>query len=452
MSRRNKKSRLWQQITQYTQHPLLKHFFSVLLFLALLAMYLFFPKAPPEIRELLLLAVVVMAVHIVDRLLIYRTISKVIDDTAEKMAGHLSDLANSTHAVGLVKIYPDRSKAVQDVISSLETAKDRIYLLGIALTNPLSLKQLIPLLEESKAKDIRLLLLDPLRSPAVFRAFLESDLETIEKVLFESTKANGDMQHLFSMQLYRDCDYTFDVLNETKSLKDRVKYYGHNPNCWMVIADNIAYFEPYTFGQPAKENPNDRRFGPYMPVFRFESNSDSATFEVLCRHFTKLWETTDCGYIHYYDRWRLRQESTKKAINHRHAWFTYVYKALLFAASNKEEQRCKPRRPCEHNLTVHLSWKESSNDGYETLVTADATILESSSGGLGLELAPQQKLPPLHQHVELSANARPQDEVAQFMLQRYIDKSFEVKEIKDRRISLQLIEQANASRAASQAI
>ncbi len=241
--------------------------------------------------------------------------------------------------------------------------------------------------------------------------------------------------------MYRDCADTLGLLNETEFLTDRVKYYAHNPNCWMVIVDNMAYFEPYTFGQPIKGTADNRRFGPYMPVFRFGKGSLSGTFEMLRRHFEKLWDTSDAAHDHLDDRWQNRLELGRKILKGRERWFAHVHRALTFAASRQKERRRWPRRTCDERVSVQLHWKGLDNPPTE------AEVIESSAGGLGLKPCQGTRIPKPGERVTLSAKARPGNPVTRSMLQRYEGKSFDVAEALDDRICLQLVKTAGAKTA-----
>ncbi len=175
-------------------NPVLKPVIWLIVFLALLALYLWLPPASPERRELLLVVVVVALVHVVDRLLLLNSFTRLIDQTADTVSHRLSELSRCANFTGLNKIYDDREKAARDIVESIKAAEKRIWLLGIAFQEPLRLKSLIPFLRESKAEEIKLLLLDPLRSPAVFRAFLECGLDAVGRALEAAQNPQGNMQ------------------------------------------------------------------------------------------------------------------------------------------------------------------------------------------------------------------------------------------------------------------
>src|SRR5260370_10137530 len=175
-------------------NPVLKPVIWLIVFLALLALYLWLPPASPERRELLLVVVVVALVHVVARLLLLNSFTRLIDQTADTVSERLSELSRCANFTGLNKIYDDREKAARDIVESIKAAGKRIWLLGIAFQEPLRLKSLIPFLRESKAEEIKLLLLDPLRTPARFPAVFECGLDAGGSAFEAAQNPPGNMQ------------------------------------------------------------------------------------------------------------------------------------------------------------------------------------------------------------------------------------------------------------------
>src|SRR5439155_17882071 len=156
---------------------------------------------------------------------------------------------------------------------------------------------------------------------------------------------------VFRQRLYNDSQNTFNLLTQRaySFLEGSVKYYAHNPNCWLVIADSVAYFEPYTFGQPPRSMPSEsRRFGPYMPVLKFEQSSEAETFDILGNHFWNLWLASDTGLVHFTEKWENRSIFIQEIFARRLDWLSHVFSARGWGYGLKAdaERRKWPRRPC----------------------------------------------------------------------------------------------------------
>src|SRR5260370_1585600 len=86
-------------------NPVLKPVIWLIVFLALLALYLWLPPASPERRELLLVVVVVTLVHVVDRLLLLNSFTRCIDQTADTISHLLYELCLFTTFTYFNNIY-----------------------------------------------------------------------------------------------------------------------------------------------------------------------------------------------------------------------------------------------------------------------------------------------------------------------------------------------------------
>src|SRR5260370_31243270 len=121
-------------------NPVLKPVIWLIVFLALLALYLWLPPASPERRELLLVVVVVALVHVVDRLLLLNSFTRLIDQTADTVSHRLSELSRCANFTGLNKIYDDREEGPRNNVEPHKAAEKRIWPWGDTVQGPLCLQ------------------------------------------------------------------------------------------------------------------------------------------------------------------------------------------------------------------------------------------------------------------------------------------------------------------------
>src|SRR5260370_7182658 len=114
-------------------NPVLKPVIWLIVFSALLALYLWLPPASPERRELLLVVVVVALVHVVDRLLLLNSFTRLIDQTADTVSHRLSELSRCANFTGLNKTYDDSEKTPPALLAPLKPAQKKKCLHRIPL-------------------------------------------------------------------------------------------------------------------------------------------------------------------------------------------------------------------------------------------------------------------------------------------------------------------------------
>ncbi len=348
----------------------------------------------PVVLELLLVLTVIISVHLLERLFLWRTIRAFLAGAVRAAVKNATELAKAADQSGLVAIYPDRKSAEHDVRQALDTAKKRIWLLGVAFSQVITIDRLLANLEEipeEKRPELHVLLLDALRSPALFRIFLESPLTMLKTILEADRNQTLPRDPICITSLYDQCQHASNSFSLNDSFRDSVKFYAHSPMCWMVIADDVCFYEPYTFGRPGRAQ-GSIGIGMYMPVFKFRRTEQPKTFDILEDHFQKLWLTTDVQQLGFGARLADTQRLTKHILDQRHSWFRRVYEALERNSAGKPERRHSPRSPCESDpkTRVPLEWKM---DGTEH--SNMATVIDFSSGGLGVELEDRNQLPPV---------------------------------------------------------
>lgn len=273
------------------------------------------------------------------------------------------DLFNSATKCGLKRIYYSRDEVAQSVRNDVERAQKRIWLLGIGLSEKINLTELLPKLNAKiDTADVRILLLDGLRSPALFRTFLEIPADTFRHIIETNREKKPPLSEPYCDQrLYRTFQTRCSELKKLPKLQRAVKFYGHSPTCWLVIVDNTAYFQPYMFGRGVRMDDDDHD-GPPMPIFKFQvqEREDTQAFDILSDHFNKLWLTSNTDLFHIggemVDKWLILRDIFRQ----RHYWFRHVYGALH--GNNGEDRRHFPRKPCvsDPHPATHIEWQDEN--------------------------------------------------------------------------------------------
>jgi hypothetical protein len=290
------------------------------------------------------------------------------------------DLRKPGRQIGLVNIYPMRNEQVfHELRNDIARAQKRIWLSGIGLSEVVPLKELLPMLaeksqvqvDEERKLQVRLLLLDAISSPAVFRTFLESSNQEFNEYLKADRHDAGvplEDHPYFKHQLFNHFKEAYDRLDAVGALKDSVRFYAHNPNCWLAIVDDVAYFQPYTFGGKTSNEQGHFTIGHLMPVFKFRAGSQRDVFALLEDHFQKLWITTDTDLFHVGVRLANRDYFTRMILTIRKHWFKHVYGALhpiRRSQEGKYKPRLKPRKTCrlhKQRRQIKISWTVDNHE------------------------------------------------------------------------------------------
>jgi hypothetical protein len=444
----------------------LHHLFFLFLGVALLVLYVILPRPPETVKAGLLAAALVFLLTAIERLWHWKSIKKQLKETAsdaikpllddaQNEISHLVEGMNETHAKLLQDLNAEHAERVKGLASDVnelvraaegcnlngihvdrfdsanrdgeskglhaeltkkvEEANERVWLLGIAFTEGIELRELASILvrkkerefvtlsknPESKKLDVRILLLDPLRSTSVFRTLLESPLRDFATIVGADTVRGPDLNFLLkNTTLYRHSHdaYAAIVSDPNKILESSVKFYAHNPMCWLVIVDDFAFYEPYTFGKPENLREGDTSLGPYMPVFRF---GRGRVLEILVSHFDRIWLTSDVGVVHYGARRDDEHVLGERIFQQRLAWLRRCYDALIWRERNGHAQdRRYPRYACDSETPpcLKVTWRDKNGGLLNDDLTA--TVLNSSRVGIGLKIAD------FHRHGKAEAGER----------------------------------------------
>lgn len=298
------------------------------------------------------------------------------------------DMNATARACGLRNVFPSRNEEVKEtLLEDVKNARHRIWLLGVGLSEILSLGELLPTLKRKiKSVDVKLLLLDGLRSPAVFRTLLESDLEAF-KSLYKSNqrsaRQNFARHPYFRQRLYRDFETAYEAVKKSPVLARAVRFYAHNPNCWLAITDNTAYFEPYSFGGNLEQE--DSTIGSLFPVFKLQGSADMNVFGILEDHFKKLWATSDADMFYVGARLEDRERIIRLIFEGRRVWFKNACGVLAPDDEGKKppgvDRRAFPRRPCQTTGGLSVCWGKGKSSR-----TVKAEIINYSCESVLLKL------------------------------------------------------------------
>jgi hypothetical protein len=371
---------------------------------------------PDALNHILLVLTAMVGVHLIERMWVWDDVVEQFSRLAKDIVTDSTQLSASASRVGLVRLYVSREAAVSDVKREIRRAKSRVWLLGVSLSARMTLSSVLDdlLKHIDLGHDVRLLVIDPLRSPAVFRALLENDADTVDAILH---KGEEGIHTYFQKKLFLEVQKCAGLIQDHDQLAARAKFYAPNPSCWLVVADDTVFFEPYTFGKCEDAPKGDPCLGEYMPVFKFRKQQGGRPFEILCDHFDKIWRTSDTDIFHFEANQRDAKRIVKKVLDHRRAWFEHVFNALHNNASyaNTCDRRSHPRQEpfaVEPQLIFELSWKNGSG----AISKSSASLRDFSAGGLsfvlngaalptvGDELTISRKVGALHVATELKVS------------------------------------------------
>lgn len=245
---------------------------------------------------------------------------------------------------GLKRIFGSVYKETESLFGNIRKAEKRIWLMGLGdewVDNPDI--SIVPTLKVKieRGVSVKILVLDALRSPALFRALLVERMGGIIPAA-RSGEQPIDIDPYLSSQPVESYLRAFRSLNEP-AFYGRVRYFGHMPDCALAIVDDVAYFKPYTFGD-VKSGP--LRSQRVMPLFKFEKRP--RTLETLKEHFRKLWLGSDTDLFHTGARIVAKQRILWEIYRKRCSWLEHSYGAIYKSkeVDNEDDERTYPRLPC----------------------------------------------------------------------------------------------------------
>jgi len=161
------------------------------------------------------------------------------------------------HASGIQNIFIDRRRASERMIEEIFQSR-RVWIQGITLKAFFDGSELANVLmnkirENRDGTDIRILLLDPQCKQAKVRAYREfllnrqlSDLVTFdqfEQKFYQKSKLSRDLT------VTKEC---IEEIENTYNKRGLLKTYDAAPNMFVLIGNNSAFVEQYTYGKLAE--------------------------------------------------------------------------------------------------------------------------------------------------------------------------------------------------------
>jgi hypothetical protein len=369
---------------------------------------------PAGLRDALLALAAVMAVTFIERELSLREFERwhaeserrleravadalaTVQDTVTKGQNSFSEylaesdeLMATARACSLEAIWPRRSAAVPAILEAVRNARSRVWLLGVAFAEGLTLDALTNAIAEGADNgtepDFRVLLMDPLQSPAVYRTLLESADLTLDQII--RCERPDSLDPLLRERHYPAFSRNISILRRRPDADRIVRFYGQNPTCWMMICDDEVFYEPYTLGVTRTAETSGLCIGSLMPVFKYRAGADSV-FEMLEDHFRKVWLTSDTGLIHAEARLRRAKEIYARMFepDERGMWFEYVAGSLRASRARPSEfaDTIDPRRVPRHRCTWGGSVMVEGRNKMGGTLRAAATIRDYSENGIGI--------------------------------------------------------------------
>lgn len=283
--------------------------------------------------------------QILERTFIWAEIRESIGKEIGIAFGANDRLVKSAKECGVTAFYTDREAASADVRSSIASAEKRIWLLGISLTRHVALNDLLFDLVKKKSNgvEVKILMMDPLCSPAVFRTLLESHLAEVAALQL-SLKSEAPLEPHKAGALFRDVQKAAITVSRAQyaRLHPCVKFMAHSAICWMVLTDDVMYYQPYSFGRGQTGEEKDT-IGPNFPVLRIENHGvgskPSYPFDVLEDHFRKVWCTSTTTLDAMRERINQTDSTLKEVADRRREWLEHACAELHMDAKVKYRKK-----------------------------------------------------------------------------------------------------------------
>lgn len=309
----------------------------------------------------------------------------------EKLIRRPSDEVLSAN--GVVNIFANRQKAKKDIEQTINNAQDRVWLLGVTLYSDFELHNKLHELNEKRKhlkKDLRILLSNPLRSPAIFRMLLEREPPEADRILkyYTSKTPNGESEELFDQKTMHEFEQIRTFLRKYPDLARSVRFYAHLFAFWGAIIDDYIYYQP-CFLSPHDSVPRDSSDHPLAsvlgsgPVIKLErGNGDTREFfDSLEEHFQCLWFMTTTDVLHMDVQWVEKSSILKELFSRRNKWLSEVCSYRL-----EKWRRNAQRHSCDATQlpTFHVTYKGE---------TVTGTLVDYSFDSLGIRVnQPQSSL------------------------------------------------------------
>jgi hypothetical protein len=181
----------------------------------------------------------------------------------------------------ILNIFPDRESAIKEIKKLIPLTRKEINILGISHTDFIydaEFRRNINSFVKSNIK-IRALFLDKESSEACERAKREEGKEDIKE-----TQLYSDLESC--ERFYNELKKKLQKQNSTLQLE--YKRYSRQPSLFIVIIDDVMFYEPYHLGvEREEEAPFAYCLGKRVPVLQVDKRARA--FNIMKSHFDYLW-------------------------------------------------------------------------------------------------------------------------------------------------------------------
>lgn len=194
-----------------------------------------------------------------------------------------------------------------------------------------------------------------------------------------------------------------------------------------MIIDNMAYFQPYTFGRSASQRSSNLCIGSHMPVFKYQMQQSGKPFEILEDHFQKVWLMSGMDLFHMESRIADRNRIVKDIIDSHASRLKYLFDALHASkchALYSNDQRKFPRQRWEWKQpSLHVCLQDR-----KTIIKA--SVCDYSREGVSLKVEAADLLRDKGQVVTLQGESSIEPRVADFIADHFLNnKQFVIRRI-----------------------
>jgi len=188
----------------------------------------------------------------------------------------------------ILNIFPDREAAIKEIKTLIPSVRRGIDILGISHTDFIY--------DGEFRRNINSFIRSNIKIRALF-------LDKESKASSERTRREEAKDNIKDTQLYSDlvnCERFYDDLK--KRLDDLKKnpdqrtilqleynHYKTQPSLFIVIIDDVMFYEPYHLGiEKEEEGPFARCLGKRVPVIQVDTRA--RVFQIMKSHFEYIWQ------------------------------------------------------------------------------------------------------------------------------------------------------------------
>lgn len=352
---------------------------------------------------------VITCVHLIDLQLLRAGDIADMKEVVNKAIKDSNAITKASDECGLVKLFPARKDCLDEMWGAINKAQERIWFAAVIGKDTLKSAELLKVIDtmvkEKKISlfDVRFMFLDAYTPAGALRSVLENsadDLKTfvdwisMSKEGTDAAFSNGNpYDALILPQELRTLIETF----RRSPIKDRVRFLTQMPLAWILIADEIVYYQPYCYGRKGPDNPHqlERIIPDAMPISCFRGASVNGCYEAVIDHFERVWRACnrDYWYIEARNHNMREQDLLHGGIAQR---LPGIVASMEQPSLSEPDRRLLPRRPCalgDVKLDIWIHKDPSKAQEFNHARDGSLVVVDQSMYGLGvnvhgLKLAP----------------------------------------------------------------